>query len=219
MPTPNTPPPDLNNALGAYWVSDELQDAYFLALGRFIDSYGRTESVLALYLSRFVARAFGDDSNEGLTLTRVLLGSQRTKELSDTLKRLLRVTGAAEERQETLAKALSHLGEIQMLRDRIVHQSASPEFHEGKWAVRNSNHNQIRENSQLEELYFTIEDMDDMSADLWLLQVKVRMALFPELVITPEPNTLMKYAQQPWRYKPSRLKRRRPVSRTHRKGS
>ena len=150
----------------------------------------------------------------GMALTRALLGSKRTSELSELLKRVFRVAGATETDQAQLAEVLGQFGVIHNLRDKIVHQGAWPEFHEGKWAIRNSNHNQIKEQSQLVETYFTIEDLDDMAADLDLIQDKVRRLLFTAIFTHGfHGNRSSQWVQQePWRYTPSRLKLRRPVS-------
>lgn len=217
MPTPKIPPPDLTDELAAFRASDEFYDAYFLALGKFIDAYGQCESILSYYLARYVAgMRFDEQVGEQLMLTRALLGSQRTKELSETIKRVLRLKRVPAAHQACAAAALAHLGHIQYLRDRIVHQSAKPEFHDGRWAVRNTNQNQVREASQIEEIYFTIEDLDDMSEDLWYVIAIVRSAMFPDVItMAGRSGDLIDQNEfPPFLYKPSRLKRRRPAPRT-----
>ncbi|MDP9415511.1 MAG: hypothetical protein M3Q08_15815 [Pseudomonadota bacterium] len=202
MPTPDLPPPDPDNELAPYWESDELRIAYQLALGQFVDAYGRTENALSHYLSRFVAGCFGSHTEQGLALAKAIIGSQRIGQLSETMKRTMRVAKHDAGYQDELAKTLDHLGAIHSIRDRIVHQGAMPEFYEGKWRVRNTNVSQIREAHQEEEIFFTIEDLESMTADLALVQLKIRIALFRR---HPGDLAMLQALQQPWRYKPSEL--------------
>lgn len=205
MPTPKTPAPNLEE--GFYFVPDELRDAYHLSLGRFIDAFGRTETGLAVALDRFVTNWLGDGGNQAHAISRAILGSQRTKEMSETIKRILRVTNADKEDQVLAADALRQLAEIQHVRDRIAHQSAGMEFFNGAWHVRNSNHNQVKEESQIEQLRLTIEDMDNMTEDLWQIQGTIRFILLPSL--RSMDNKGSTDALPTWHHKPSALKRQR----------
>jgi hypothetical protein len=218
MPTPNIPPPDPDNELGFYWVSDELRDAYWLALGQFFDTLGSVESTLSTYITRFVARKFGKDDAEGIALARALLGRQRSQEISDTVKRLLRVTNADEQTHIIANGAFQQFGLIVGIRNRIVHQGASPEYHEGKWTVRNTNQSQVRESGQIEEIFFTIEDLEHMARDLGIIQIMVRVSLFPELGREFRKSALS-YIQEPsWHYKSSEPERNRQGPRASGKG-
>jgi hypothetical protein len=210
MPTPSILPPDPEDELAAYWITDELQDAYYLALGRFIDAYGRTESTLAHYLTRFAAREFGDDSERGRALARSLLGALRTEGLKDTMTKAAATAGIEQRFQEELSGALAHLGEIRFLRDRIVHAGALPEFHDGKWTVRTTNHNQVRVEAQIVEIHFTIEDLDAATTDLESIAIRIRHALFTTLRKIGEATRAYRRAHEPWQYRPSGLKKRSP---------
>lgn len=210
MPTPNTPPPDPEDDLAPHFPSDELRQAYYLALGKFVDAFGRAETSLAYMLARFSARAFREDTTQGRLLAQALVGPRRTSDLTDILKEVMRMAGSDEKYQKEAEVALNHLGEIRHLRDKIVHNSATLEFFDGAWSAMSSNRFQVRKSAQTEEVYFTIDDLDNMTDDLGSLIMRVRNALFTTLRAEVEKTKAWTDAQKPWRYKPSGLKRRGP---------
>lgn len=207
MPTPDIPPPDLDSEFAPYWPSDEIRDAYFLALGAFVNTYGTTEGAMSQIISRFVATRLGDGTDGAIKFSRGLLGSPRGGELSKTIKRVMRVADCDEPSTKLTDHALTQFSEIHGMRDRLVHYGASPEYFEGKWKVRNTNEAQIRESSQLEETWFSIEDLEHMTEDLWFIQTLLRASML-NLFGTMKGFGLADLLKHAWRYKPSGLIRR-----------
>ena len=208
MPTPSTPAPDVEE--GVYWIPEELRDAYHLSLGRFIDAFGFTEATLAAALQQFMTYRLGSGGKMARDISRAIIGSKRTKELSEIITRVLRAIQTRTQDQELAARALKQLSEIQHVRDRIAHNGAGMEFYGGAWMIRNSNHNQVREESQIEQLRLTIEDMDNMTEDLWQIQGVFRFIMLPHL--TNADGSPLTGELPPWRHKPSALKRHRRSS-------
>jgi hypothetical protein len=213
MPTPSTPAPVVEE--GIYWIPEELRDAYHLSLGRFIDAFGLTEATLAAALHQFMSYRLGKGDNLARHISRAILGSKRVKELSEIIKRVLHVIGSDEDDREIAREALNQLSHIQHVRDRIAHNGAGMEFYGGAWMIRNSNHNQVRDEDQIEQLRLTIEDMDNMTEDLWQIQGVFRLIMLPHLK-SPD-GTKLTGELPPWQYKPSALKRHRRSSPSKRK--
>ena len=213
MPTPDTPAPEISE--GVYWIPEELRDAYHLSLGRFIDAFGSAEATLAAALHQFLTYRLGRGDEQAWNLSRAILGSKRTAEMKETITRLLRLTETDESAQKAAANALNQLSEIQHVRDRIAHNGAGMEFYQGAWMIGSSNHNQVRERRQIEQIRLTIEDMDNMTEDLWAIMGLARIILLPFL--HPLEESWEQDVLPPWRYKPSALKRHRHNTQPKRK--
>jgi hypothetical protein len=200
--------------------------SYFSALGRFFHAYARAETSMNSTISNFVDERIGptQDVRDHVVIT-ALLGGARLAGSRDTLKRLLRVTQAPDETHQEVHRIFLQLGEISFFRDRIAHNGASPTnfFEPGTW-YSIDNFSNSREFEQLETLYFTPEMLMDMAYDLFRIPSMLSFALSERAraftlrqADAPEVSPTRKGAREhlaqlrePWRYKPSQLKRTGP---------
>ena len=119
--------------------------------------------------------------------------------MSDTIKLLLRVANQPDETRKIAYDALSHFGNIKVVRDRLVHSGASP-FYDGKWLFRTWNGHEVKERTKAQDFVFEIEDMDNMASDLRAIRLRIAVA-----TVTDDPNfpsfANNHQAFQPWKYK------------------
>ena len=187
-------------------------DAYFRALGEFIHEFGKTESHLAFMLQRFVSAEINAAYEPFFALTRgavrpeplmdllrALTGSQRSKPLSDIIEAVLRITGVSKEERDEISNVLGHFGHIRFIRDKIAHQGAWPEEHQGGVRWRSSAHG--REPKDTKSYYFTVDDLRAATRDLQAVRGRLDVVMIPE-----NPNVRGMVEQEghyePWRYKP-----------------
>jgi hypothetical protein len=150
---------------------------------------------------------------EKQAIVHAILGGMRIAVARDTLKRLLRVTGAADSVCAEINRVLGQLGEIQFFRDRIAHNGAFPDF-ENAGRFYTTNQIAARETEQVEWISFTPAILLDMAHDLELIPYLIDMALaspgerdrHAALAKTPEDRqAILDPPSRPWRYRPSQL--------------
>ena len=203
-------------------------DFYFSALALF-HVYSRAESDLNATISVFVhERIVPRGQPKDSAIIKALLGGSRIGASRDTLKRLLRVVKASEEMHSEVNRILSQLGEISFFRDRLAHNGAAPgslpNEHEFSGWFSISNSLTSREFEQLETISFTPQILMDMAYDLFRIPSMLAFALSPQgaghilqeaegaedLPITRGARKHLAQIREPWRYKPSQLKRTGP---------
>jgi hypothetical protein len=207
MPTPDHPAPKDHHD----WP-ERVVEAYYAALGKFLQTYGDAESGFLFLIDRYASGLLADDVNrhtpptEGWARTRTqvdvvraLVGSQRSEEIAATIQMLLRIAKRSPSEQRMAKEALDHLGKIRVIRNRIVHTGALP-FYDGEWLFKTGDRHEVREREKAKDYVFRIEDLEAMTDDL--LAIRLRIAV----VILVENPTFQKFATthgafEPWRYK------------------
>jgi hypothetical protein len=208
MPTPSYPAPKDHED----WP-EPVVNAYYAALGKFLQSYGDAESGFLFLIDRYAGGLLADDVNihtppsefwartrVQMDVVRALVGSQRSAEMADTLKMLLRVAKRPQSEQDLAKEALDHLGHIRVIRDRIVHTGALP-FYDAGWFFRTGNKHEVRERHKAKDYVFRIEDLEDMTADLSAIRLRLATVTLYE---NPHFHEFASThgAFEPWRYKP-----------------
>jgi len=101
-------------------------EAFYAALGRFIQMYGKAEDHLNATIARLATSATSGtwglgSASKPQAIIYALIGSQRLQAAKDTFKRLLRVLDASIEMRAEVDRILAQFGEIQYARDMIAH--------------------------------------------------------------------------------------------------
>ncbi len=200
---------------------DEVQ-VFYTALGRFMNEFALAERDLNGIVSDLVALDLLQLSPERQEVLSAVMGSERVKPLTDTIKRIARVMRASDYAMGELDRVLAHLNEIRVVRDRIAHYGAEWDYTEpGRYWVAV----QIgaREMNRIEFLSFEPPMLDNMSEDLPWIVYCVRMALVRDdrrdeiardhAKMAPTKEEAAHYrkpASRPWRYKSGQLRSRGP---------
>jgi hypothetical protein len=201
-------------------MTDPMQD-YYNTLGRFIHQFGRTEDLLNKVVHRLLVQQLNARHPAALQTTQGVLGGMRVKMLSDTINRTLSVSGAAFALRADAKGVLDHLGEIHYFRDRLAHNAAYPgEGGKEGWFYTNNNIT-IRENEKADVIWFKLEALNNITADLARVPDMLERILFPEQTriideqLSDDPNHAERVAalRSPWRYTLSQITRVRPRSR------
>lgn len=200
-------------------VSPTDWDDYYAALGRFMHQFSAMENGLNGYLAQFLALAIvPSDSPKAFLIIRAAVGGQRMAPLRDSMKRILRITRASPQMRDKIDAILDHVGNLQFVRDRLAHNGAILVDRRGKVRVETSNSFTVREFEQLETLYFPIQMLLDMTADLAVIHAAIHATITPHVRPTLDLSGLAELEDalrhvSAWRYKPSQLERVRPKSR------
>ncbi|WP_459787500.1 hypothetical protein [Alteriqipengyuania sp. 357] len=174
---------------------EAVVDAYYFALGRFLQEYANAESGLRFIVDRFASGLLAEDVNSftpgtefwartkrQVDVVRALLGSQTVSNLSEALKLLMRIANSPGDAQELAKDALVHFGSIATLRNRIVHSGAAPVYVDG-WKFLTSDLGQAKERHKAKAFLFAIEDLELMIADLRSIRLRIGAA-----TLTDNPN-------------------------------
>ena len=216
MPTPSPVPqhPGRNKAnICTPWTKDALIPAYEYALGQFFRQFGQTESTLSNHLEEFVVSQL-DPHQKKLQIIRALLGSKRTPELYNTSLLVIKgaiVSGSAHTQQdvEDLGDLYKQLSEIRFLRDKIAHYAVHPEPVGPEVWFRTVDIYTVRDIAKAKWILFKIEHLDAAYNDLRAICHRVPQTMFPERRHgDPMPESVQEH-YEPWRYKPSELKRKK----------
>jgi hypothetical protein len=168
----------------------ERLQAYYEALGRFIDMFARVETAVALTLWAY-AKVKPEIAKIVFAGARIELGSAYIKQLAEA-------TGADHEACEDLGNVLQQLGIINGVRNAVLHYGAES-VAEGRAGVSNA------WKAKGEPTIFPISPtaLDDMTADLR----KIATHLNYKHLARPTPRgelgaeTLESVLQAPWQYK------------------
>jgi hypothetical protein len=188
-------------------------EAYYAALGKFLQTYGDAEAGFLFLVDRYASGLLADDVNRNtppteswsrtwtqVNVVRALVGSQRSAAIADMIKMLLRVAKRPEAEQEMAKDALDHLGHIRVIRDRIVHTGALP-FYDGAWLFKTGNSHEVREREKAKDYIFRIEDLENMTDDLKAIRLRLAVVTLTENPFFHKTAT-SHGAFRPWRYKP-----------------
>lgn len=182
---------------------EEASVHFFRLLGEMHHSYTALEHELTCAVFAAVTRL--EKRDEAVI---AMLGGQRMSPLKDTIKRLLRVTGADAPRLEYVDRLFNHLGELQFFRDRLTHfLTVISDYNPECWV--NMNFTGIREREKMEDIHFNLFALYAATCDLRALR----------FLVGPIFNYRIEGADQElpeiptWHFKPSMLVRDRPVKR------
>lgn len=180
---------------------------FFRLLGALHHSYTALEHELTCSVYAAVTRF--DKRDDAVV---AMLGGQRMSPLKDTIKRLLRVTGADEDRKAFVDRLFSHMGEIQFFRDRLTHFLTVMSDYNPECCI-NMNFTGIKERDKIEDIHFNIFALHAAACDLRALR----------LLVGPVFNYRLEGADvelpmiPTWQFDPSMLVRDRPVVRETRR--
>jgi hypothetical protein len=130
--------PDANrnwHSVGTEWVWQN----YYHGLGYLMHSYSQVEATLNMTINGFVKAYFREPLTNNITsnemqayamrskkrdeLLQAIVGTQRPAQAKETLKRILRVTGAETHVSERVDGILSHFSAIGAFRDLLAHNA------------------------------------------------------------------------------------------------
>jgi hypothetical protein len=199
--------------------------SYYQTLGRFIHQFGRTEDLLNNIVHRLLVQQLNARHIAAMQTIRGVLGGMRVAMLSETIKRTLGASGVAHGMRQDAERVLNHLAEIHYIRDRLAHNAAYPGDGKNKGWFYTNNNITVRENEKANCLWFKLEALRNMTADLARVPDILERILFPEITkamdeeLSADPGHARRIAalQAPWRYNQSQVKRIGPRPRpTHR---
>ncbi|MCX9147154.1 hypothetical protein [Erythrobacter sp. WG] len=180
---------------------DEAASLFFRLLGELHHSYTALEHELTCAVYVAVTRLEKRDD-----AVVAMLGGQRMSPLKDTIKRLLRVTGAETERKQYVDTLFSHLGELQFFRDRLTHfLTVMSEYNPECWV--NMNFTGIREREKMEDLHFNLYALHAATCDLRIMRMLVGPIFSYRLEGAAEPLPSI----PGWMFEPSMLVRDGPA--------
>lgn len=164
-------------------------DAYFLALGRFVDAFSMAEHNL-----KFALAAFAEIPRD---VAQAIFSGTRTADAVAFIRRVSESRG--KDISADLDAALTQMTVINGTRNEIVHYGASQ--YGTELMMTNAAHTIER---QRRFVRFSVEDIDTMSADLAAISARFTLVLVESsLGAIPEAvRFLEKRAQVPLRYRP-----------------
>ncbi|QEH81142.1 hypothetical protein EIK56_24885 [Sphingomonas sp. C8-2] len=181
----------------------QATEHFFRLLGELHHSYTALEHELTCSVYAAVTRFEKRDD-----AVIAMLGGQRMSPLKDTIKRLLRVTGADEDRKKFVDQLFSHMGDIQFFRDRLTHfLTVMSDYNPECWV--NMNFTGIKEREKMEDIHFNLFALHAAACDLRALR----------LLVSPVFNYRIEGADETlptipaWQFEPSMLVRDRPIVR------
>jgi hypothetical protein len=184
---------------------NEAGEHFYRLLGELHYSYTALEHELACLVFIAVTK-LGKQPDAAIL---AMLGGQRMNPLKDTIKRLLRVTGANADRINFVSVIFSHLGEIQFFRDQLTHYlTVISDYNPECWI--NMNYTGIRERDKMEDLHFNLYALHAASNDLQVMR-QILGPIFNYRVIGTD---LTIPVIPSWLFEPTMLVRDRPISRT-----
>jgi hypothetical protein len=201
--------------------------SYYHALGRFIHQFGRTEDLLNNIVHRLLVQQLNARHPASQQVIKGVLGGMRVAVSSETIKRTLRTSGAAHGMRSEADEVLKHLREIHYIRDRLAHNAAYPGDGKNKGWFYTNNNITVRENEKANCLWFKLEALSNMTADLARVPDLLERILFPERTratdeeLGADPGHARRIAalRAPWQYNQSQLKRIGPRPRSTRRGA
>jgi hypothetical protein len=223
---------------------------YYDALGRLMHGFAKTEDTLKLQLALYAEKHLFSKDNERLSkpdgqsltletlrdgqaesslsllrtaVVRAVLGGSGFETLKGSLKRILRVTGADRGVVTEVDRVLSHFGQIQLMRNRLAHNSAAPNMTDKDGWFYTSNYNTVTEDDAWEIIYFKPEMLIAMERDLniglHLLSDALDVHGLKDIEINEPWRSIMNSSEMkalaeekmgPWHYKASDLRRNNP---------
>jgi hypothetical protein len=165
-------------------------DSYYLALGKFVHAYSQVEAALHLTFHQFakiecgVANTIKRQSNAGT--------------MSGIIRNLLIENDFPAEIIFEMRSVLDRFTLIADFRDRTIHRGARLS-EDGTFI--SDNRPTMRSIETLEVVHFDLKHLQDATADLQSIIIRILAAADPESV-KDDPPEWRRFAHSPWRYKP-----------------
>lgn len=207
------PAPDMLNLKNIEHCSPELMDCYLLHLGRFLHQFAQTENDLLFLLDRYATGIIAESyqthipptkfvgrTDKLVKVVRGIIGSQRSSQISESIKLLMRLAPASREDLDSMSDALAQFGQIRSIRDRLMHTGALPVYEGEEWWFRTWTHNEARERHKAHTIKFQIKHLEAMESDLSAIRLRASAALVTEH-LGPKILAERHGAFAPWRYK------------------
>ncbi len=215
---------------------DELYAEYYLTFGRFMHVFGSTESslssqlqisVLSLVYPGYPLRQEEELNTQeerqaqararllGIAAVKAVTAGSRLAQMKDTFKRLLRIKKSAADDAAEIDMVFAHLGEIQFVRNCLVHNAAYMDMKENIGWFKSSNVKNVKEHEKQETISFSLAMLTAMTNDLFWVSQRVSHAMQPEFYEhigkMNESATWIDERRiiraRPWHYDPTELKR------------
>jgi hypothetical protein len=169
---------------------DKRREQYTNALGRFVDSYAHTESLVHLMFPRL--------AKLDRTVAMAIKGSMRLGELTGLTKRIMVARKWPPEDRKEVADALDHLNSISSFRDSVLHRGAELEK---DGTLLSTNAATLKAIDLLEFVTFNVSDIDNATADLRQIRTRLILVTYKRHLKNYTPESVQA-VRVPWRYKP-----------------
>jgi hypothetical protein len=176
---------------------------YHVRLGAFMHAFTKAELYITQQIADLTVLALRPRAVPNIDTNYVLAASYiglRAQPGREALKRLLRNLRKPQATLDAINGPLSHLGEIQALRDMLTHRPVHT--YEGGLYVDHTL--TAREAKQEEAAFFTVQLLDDATADM----LRIPRMIYYLVRELEYPKDQREALTAPWRYKPSALDRR-----------
>ncbi|MBR0693492.1 hypothetical protein [Bradyrhizobium lablabi] len=161
---------------------------HYEAVGRFVTSFANAEAAVHLLVRQL--SGMPDDK------ARIVFGGMRLPDLTEIIRRLMRIDNAPLSNQTVIDDCLTQLVAISKRRHSLVHRGAS--FFDGKLVVSNVLISKHLHSSELE--VFEIEELRAMQLDCGTICLKLDRIINPDQA-NPFSLTDSFVLGRPWRYK------------------
>lgn len=176
---------------------------YHVRLGAFMHAFTKAELYITQQIADLTVLALRPRAVPDIDANYVLAASYiglRAKPGREALKRLLRNLRKPKATLDAVNGPLNQLGEIQSLRDALTHRPVHT-YWDGLYVDHTLT---AREAKQEEALFFTVQLLDDATADM----LRIPRMLYYLVRELEYPAAHRAALTAPWRYKPSALIRR-----------
>jgi hypothetical protein len=211
-------------------VPPAVWDEYFREFGRLMHFYARMEVSMNVLVSSYVEMKvhdrelavrdnpaggrLGEQRDAFLSLQRnavlrAMIGGLSTEGLKDAIVRLLRVTGEPAAIIEKVKQLFSHLTEIQRMRNRLAHSSATPDLcNKDSWFYTDNQYS-VREAEKAEMIYFQASVLRAMANDVERMPRMLERVFHPQLrkIADEQARQRIVVENEPWEYDASTLRR------------
>ena len=176
---------------------------YWAALGRFVHEFSRVERLLQMLLKQIA----GVSDEVG----RAIFSDTRAHAGKDAVRRILEARGVHAALQR-LRPALDHLGNINGIRNNVVHWGA---VHDGSDDLLVSNAHLAPTENRAREFRISPRDLTAMSIDLYQIGIFfiVEMRTDAGAMTEKEMEVWAPVLKEPWLYKPPQQRRASPQKR------
>lgn len=173
---------------------------YYESLGRFVHNYAQTEGFMQVILWSYAGTP--------QKIAQSIFSGVKTDRAVGFIRRIREALNMGEDK--VLDDVLAQIIHINSARNQILHYGASP-MGNGDDLMSTNAHMAHNERS-IKEIRVSAEMLQHMEFDIQVVNAKIMMHL-RERGVHSRPESLpeiVRWSQQPWRYKPPALKNSRP---------
>jgi hypothetical protein len=197
---------DPDDPTGAYdflsSVPAEWTERYYANLGKMVHMFGRAEDSLSALIQIYANAQMAPKRPQDFLLLRAAVVRRGLQENKELLMRMLRASGAPEEMRVEVTRILDHFGEVQRVRNLLVHGGAYGTL---GWLATSNDHT-TPELGKAKGFSFRVEVLDHMARDLEIIPMLLQWAVFPDTTqSSSEVLAYMRECQGPWKFSPTQL--------------